>query len=81
MLSILLNPLTKWAVVGFLVISLVTYYTYTVEEGVKTEIEMEGLKKGIQIRKKIDESIIHSPDTPDGNLEWLRRRSEAGRTR
>jgi hypothetical protein len=40
------------------------------------EIKVKNLETIVETRKKIDEAIINSPNTPDGAREWLLRRAE-----
>ncbi len=74
--SILASHATKYVVALFLLLSAVSYIYYQGRADKEEEIRIENLETIIETRKKIDEAIINSPNTPDGAREWLLRRSE-----
>ena len=75
-LTLLTNPLTKYAVAIFIVLTILSTVYYQGRASKEEEIIKENLETIVETRKKIDEAIINSPNTPDGNREWLLRRSK-----
>ena len=76
LLSILTSPATKYAIAITLVLTVLSVVYYAGKSDKEEEIKVQNLETIVETRKKIDEAIINSPNTPDGAREWLLRRSE-----
>lgn len=75
LISLLTSRFTPYIAAILVVVSAFTYVYYQGREDLKQEIKINTLEEGIELRKRIDEAIINSPNTPDGAREWLLNRT------